>query len=175
MTNYKDTPEGRAVAQKYGDILHLSRPEPSPKHPRMSLGSRAKIFSPFAALRGFDEELSEESARTRLVQKAGLAEEERAALREKLAGLARGQQVTARYFCADPLCQTDPPLGRYQTVTGAFRGVDWAAGVVRLDLAQSRPGPGLEKAHRLDISLEDLAAVDGTGQAEGHSLPAAIP
>ena len=49
MTDWKDTPEGRAAAQKYGDSLPLSRPEPSRKHPRMPLGSRAKIFSPFAA------------------------------------------------------------------------------------------------------------------------------
>ncbi|MBR5965924.1 MAG: hypothetical protein IK015_07420 [Treponema sp.] len=27
----------------------------SPKHPRMPLASRAKIFMPFAALRGFEE------------------------------------------------------------------------------------------------------------------------
>lgn len=60
MAHAKDTPEGRAVAEKYGDILPLSRPEPSRKHPRMALGNRAKIFSPFAALRGFDEELSRE-------------------------------------------------------------------------------------------------------------------
>lgn len=60
MTDAKDTPEGRMVAEKYGDILFLDRPEPSRKHPRMALGNRAKIFSPFAALRGFDEELSRE-------------------------------------------------------------------------------------------------------------------
>lgn len=60
MTDAKDTPEGRTVAEKYGDILHRARPEPSRKHPRMALGNRAKIFSPFAALRGFDEELSQE-------------------------------------------------------------------------------------------------------------------
>lgn len=161
MTNdfAKDTPEGRAVMEKYGDILPLSRPEPSPKHPRMSLGSRAKIFSPFAALRGFDEELSEESARTQLVPRAGLAEEEQAALSAKLAGLARGQQVTVRYFHADPLCQTDPPLGRYRTVTGTVRGVDWTARVLRLDLEGGHAGPGLEKARGLDVSLDALEAV----------------
>ena len=125
----------------------------------MSLGSRAKIFSPFAALRGFDEELSEESARTRLVPRAGLAEEEQAALSAKLAGLARGQQVTVRYFHADPLCQTDPPLGRYRTVTGTVRGVDWTARVLRLDLEGGHAGPGLEKARGLDVSLDALEAV----------------
>ena len=159
MANYKDTPEGRAVMEKYGDILHLSRPEPSPKHPRMSLGSRAKIFSPFAALRGFDEELSQESARTRLVPKAALAEEDQAALAAKLAQLARGQQVTVRYFCSDPLCQTDPPLGRYQTAAGTVRGVDWPARVLRLDLEPGRPGRGVKKARGLDIPLDALESV----------------
>ena len=52
MEDFKNTKEGRAVAQKYSDILHLSRPEPPVKHPRMALSNRAKIFSPFAALRG---------------------------------------------------------------------------------------------------------------------------
>ena len=166
MTNdfAKDTPEGRAVMEKYGDILPLSRPEPSPKHPRMSLGSRAKIFSPFAALRGFDEELSQESARTRLVPKAGLSEEEQADLSAKLAQLARGQRVMVRYFCSDPLCQTDPPLGRYETVTGTVRAVDWAARVLQLDLEPSHTGPGLEKAHRLDSPLENIEALQSYSQ-----------
>ena len=64
MDDYKNSKEGRIVSQKYADILQMERPEPSVKHPRMSLGSRAKIFSPFAALRGFDDELAEEGAQT---------------------------------------------------------------------------------------------------------------
>ena len=91
--------------------------------------------------------------------RAGLAEEEQAALSAKLAGLARGQQVTVRYFHADPLCQTDPPLGRYRTVTGTVRGVDWTARVLRLDLEGGHAGPGLEKARGLDVSLDALEAV----------------
>lgn len=59
--NYKNTPTGRNTAQKYSDIIQLSRPEPSYKHPRMSLQNRAKIFSPFAALRGYDEEIALEN------------------------------------------------------------------------------------------------------------------
>lgn len=56
MADFKNTKEGQNVAQKYADIL--SRPEPPVKHPRMALSNRAKIFSPFAALRGFDDEIS---------------------------------------------------------------------------------------------------------------------
>lgn len=38
---------------KYKDIINMSRPAPS--RPRMDRGNRAKIFAPFAALRGYDE------------------------------------------------------------------------------------------------------------------------
>ena len=36
MADFRNTKEGRNVAQKYADILHLSRPEPPVKHPRMA-------------------------------------------------------------------------------------------------------------------------------------------
>ena len=98
MDDYKNSKEGRIVSQKYADILQMERPEPSAKHPRMSLGSRAKIFSPFAALRGFDDELAEEGAQTLRVPKAELSDEEKAALSAKLATLRRGMAVTVRYF-----------------------------------------------------------------------------
>ena len=44
----------------YEDILHKNRPvhqgdEFSRKHPSMSLKDRAKIFSPFAALKGYED------------------------------------------------------------------------------------------------------------------------
>ena len=51
MADFRNTKEGRNVAQKYADILHLSRPKPPVKYPRMALSNRAKIFSPFAAKR----------------------------------------------------------------------------------------------------------------------------
>lgn len=159
MTDCKDTPEGRAVAQKYGDILTLSRPEPSRKHPRMPLGSRAKIFSPFAALRGFDEELSEESAQTRRVPKAGLSEEEQAALSATLARLTRGDAVTVRYFCPDRLRPENPPVGCYETVTGSVQEVDPAAQLLRLERDAPHRGPGIEKGQRLDIPLQDVEAI----------------
>lgn len=159
MTDWKNTPEGRAAAQKYGDILPLSRPEPSRKHPRMPLGSRAKIFSPFAALRGFDEELSEESARTRRVPRADLSEEEQAALSEKLARLARGDGVTVRYFCPDRLRPENPPVGSYETVTGYVQEVDPAAQLLRLERDAPHQGPGIGKGQRLDIPLEDVEAI----------------
>ena len=70
MEEYKNTPEGRDVTRKYADILALSRPDSAEsrrRHPRMSLENRAKIFSPFAALRGYDEELDAEKQRSQRV------------------------------------------------------------------------------------------------------------
>ena len=104
MDDYKNSKEGRIVSQKYADILQMARPEPSAKHPRMSLGSRAKIFSPFAALRGFDDELAEEGAQTLRVPKAELSDEEKAALSARLAALRRGVTVTT----SNPICFARP-------------------------------------------------------------------
>jgi len=61
--DYKESRQGRENARKYADILNESRPdseESRRRHPRMSLQNRAKIFSPFAALRGYDEQLAKE-------------------------------------------------------------------------------------------------------------------
>ena len=55
MENYKSSKIGQETAQKYGDIIEMERPQTEEslrKHPRMTLQNRAKIFSPFAALRG---------------------------------------------------------------------------------------------------------------------------
>ena len=57
MENYKNSKIGQETAQKYGDIIEMKRPQTEEslrKHPRMTLQNRAKIFSPFAALRGYD-------------------------------------------------------------------------------------------------------------------------
>lgn len=42
---------------KYDDIIHLERPKSA--HPAMPVSDRAKIFLPFAALRGYEEILEE--------------------------------------------------------------------------------------------------------------------
>lgn len=93
MADSKNTKEGRLVALKYADILHLSRPEPPVKHPRMALSNRAKIFSPFAALRGFDDEISSEGASKLLVKKVELSDEEKNNLSDKLLQVKKGMKV----------------------------------------------------------------------------------
>ena len=46
------------MTHKYDDILHLPHPT-STKHPRMPIGDRAAIFSPFAALTGHGAAIAE--------------------------------------------------------------------------------------------------------------------
>ena len=164
MDDYKNTQEGRIVSQKYADILHLERPEPSVKHSRMSVPNRAKIFSPFAALRGFDDELAEEGAQTLRVPKAELSEEEKSALSARLAGLRRGMSVTVRYFQPDLCCPADPPVGRYQTVTGVVQALDPIAKTLRLALEGQPKGPGLEKEKVVTIPFAEIETLQESGE-----------
>ena len=51
------------MLDNYKDIIDLPYPRDDwnflMKHPRMSIANRAKIFSPFAALRGHNEKIAE--------------------------------------------------------------------------------------------------------------------
>ena len=55
----------------YKDIMEAERPKLPPGHPKMDVLNRAKIFAPFAALRGFEERIaSEESSRADVCETA---------------------------------------------------------------------------------------------------------
>ena len=159
MDDYKNSKEGRIVSQKYADILQMERPEPSVKHPRMSLGSRAKIFSPFAALRGFDDELAEEGAHPLRFTKPEPPDEKRPALSASLPPWPRGGTVPVRYFHPVLLCPADPPVGRYQTVTGTVQTLDPVQKTLRLVLDSPHTGPGVEKEKIVILSLENIASL----------------
>lgn len=52
--------------KEYQDIIYKSRPvhdgdEFEARHPRMDRQARAKIFAPFAALKGYEEAINETS------------------------------------------------------------------------------------------------------------------
>ena len=108
----KDTKEGRIVSQKYADLLPLSRPEPI--KPRMSVSNRAKIFSPFAALRGYEEEIAIEGREHTKSQRIELPDERKERIGAKLMQLQKGESITVRYF-------TD---GYYEYLTGKVESVD---------------------------------------------------
>ena len=109
-----NTPEGRAVQSKYGKILHASRPEPPHNHPRMPMSNRAKIFSPFAALRGYEDEIASEGRDHLKGNRIELSEEGKEALNQKISQLWKGQEISIKYF-------TD---GYYEGVVGVLDAVD---------------------------------------------------
>ncbi len=106
--------------------------EPSASHPRMPLADRAKIFMPFAALRGFDDELSE--ARVMMQPKVSLSEEQREEIDGALKALARriaaGEkpEVTARVFREER-----PGWGFAEVYRGAARRVNAAEAALELE------------------------------------------
>ena len=112
MMNYKNTPEGKAVQYKYADLLPLSRPEPI--KPRMSISNRAKIFSPFAALRGYEDEIASEGKDHLKGKQIELSEEQKELLGNKIGQLRKNQLVKVKYF-------TD---GYYEDLPGRVDSVD---------------------------------------------------
>ena len=127
MENYKNSKIGRETAQKYGDILEMERPQTEEslrKHPRMTLQNRAKIFSPFSPLRGYDEQLAAEKQRTERVAKRILTEEEKSALSDRLMQVTKGMTITVRYFKEDTAHPEVPAVGNYITLTGKADRID---------------------------------------------------
>ena len=88
--DYKNTPEGRSVQSKYGKILHASRPEPPHNYLRMPMSKRAKIFSPFAALRGYEAEIASAGRDHLIGNRIELSEEGKQALNQTISQLWKG-------------------------------------------------------------------------------------
>lgn len=158
MADFKNTKEGRLVAQKYADILRLSRPEPPAKHPRMSITNRAKIFSPFAALRGFDDEISNEGASKLLVKKVEISDEEKNTLSDKLLQVKKGMKVVVRYFV-----RTTKNTGKYMSLTGTVVIIDPVYRELKVMQDSDRKAVGIEKELPVVISFDDIADLAGDG------------
>ena len=160
MENYKNSKIGQETAQKYGDILEMERPQTEEslrKHPRMTLQNRAKIFSPFSPLRGYDEQLAAEKQRTERVPKRILTEEETSALSDRLMQVTKGMTITVRYFKEDTAHPEVPAVGNYITLTGKadriFAGVCYKSG-------QKAQGHILKGACRTMIKLENTFVLE---------------
>lgn len=158
MADFKNTKEGRLVAQKYADILHRSRPEPPAKHPRMSITNRAKIFSPFAALRGFDDEISNEGAKKLLVKKLELSDEEKNNLSDKLLQIQKGMKVVVRYFV-----KTTENTGKYMSLTGTVIMIDPVYRELKVMQDSDRKTVGIEKELPVVIPFDAIADLAGEG------------
>lgn len=158
MADFKNTKEGRLVAQKYADILHFSRPEPPAKHPRMSITNRAKIFSPFAALRGFDDEIFNEGASKLLVKKVELSDEEKNTLSDKLLQVKKGMKVVVRYFV-----KATESTGKYISLTGTVVMIDPIYRELKVMQDSDRKAVGIEKELPVVIPFDDISDLAGEG------------
>ena len=137
----RTTEMNQTVEQKYPRAFHGCRPQHalwddfSVRHPKMPLERRAKIFSPFDALRGFN--LAIEDKLRLYVDKRELSEEEQQRLNEaltRLCALTRSRKMTrdrpvratVTFFvpCQDENCGAYGCRGSYETVCGTVRKVD---------------------------------------------------
>lgn len=110
------------MSTEYQDLLCMQRPESGRQ--KMDLSNRAKIFSPFAALRGYEKILkTKEKMR---VNRSLLSEEEGAEIDRKLRTLKKGDWITVTSFCEDPGPDGSGGMaeGEYQTTSGVFSRID---------------------------------------------------
>ena len=83
----------------YEEILLIPSFEPNIKHPRMSIYNRSAQFAPFAALSGFEDEISEVSRTT--TNKIELDDDQKDILNDKINNLKCNERVHIKYFIKD--------------------------------------------------------------------------
>ena len=105
----------------YRDIINLPHHQ-SEKRPHMSLHDGAAQFAPFAALRGYDEEIAETARLTD--ERLELSNEDIALLNEKLHiiidNIKSKPEITVTYFAPDDKKEG----GAYVTKKGNVRRID---------------------------------------------------
>ena len=119
------------------------------KHPNMNVGKRAKIFSPFDALKGFNEAVA--SKEIKYTKRRELCESDCEELNRKISELAelitdssaaKERMITVRvtYFvpCVDPNSEAFMQLGRYVTIEGIVMNVDTVFGRITVDKQRIR-------------------------------------
>ena len=105
----------------YQDILHRQRP--LSRHPKMSVENRAKLFTPFSALRGFDIEILTTERDRLLVPQVTLDSDQEEEIYRILNNLRRGDWVTVSYFV--PVKSVDcQAIGEYAMVSSEVKRVD---------------------------------------------------
>ncbi len=121
---------------KYDDMINL--PRPLSGKPSMPVTDRAKIFQPFAALKGYEELIKEQQKLT--VERRFLSEERREELdimlRKLLRELELGDRprITVVHFIVDRKVSEESgrELGKYAETTGRIRKIDNQEGTLWL-------------------------------------------
>lgn len=134
----------------------MERPHSS--RPHMDLIQRAKIFSPYDALRGFDEAIDAADERMREVKRVDLSDEQKELLSDKLLQVRKGMKVSARYFAPDK----DKNTGNYVNITGVIIRIDPVERTLAIrDRTADTTGGKIEKVPPTVIKFDDLVDVSG--------------
>lgn len=133
----QNNPLSLKETHKYDDIINMSYPlecSDKIKHPRMRVEDRAKIFAPFAALKGYEEAIA---ARERIVvPRIELSEESKEYLDGQLKRieqlLAAGQHpmVTVVYFQRNKAVVED--FGEYIKLTGMVARLEQTSRILQI-------------------------------------------
>ncbi|MGI6256354.1 MAG: hypothetical protein ACOYJZ_12140 [Acutalibacter sp.] len=141
----------------YQDILYRSRP--ISHHPKMSVENRAKLFTPFSALRGFDIEILTKEQDRLLVPPVTLAEDQQELILRILNTLTPGDPIRVTHFVPVKFLG-DQIMGEYVTVQGRFRRVNDAEHLLVLE----------DSAVKLDF-LRELCRITDWSQPGARSFP----
>ncbi|MCD8107068.1 MAG: hypothetical protein LUE20_03770 [Oscillospiraceae bacterium] len=117
----------------FDEIIDMERPwteETLKKHPKMSPQDRAKIFAPFAALRGHSERLGEEDVKLMRSERVELSEDKVEMLSDKLSQVRKGMNITVVNFLPN---EDDGDIGYYVEVTGTVTNIDTVYRVLKID------------------------------------------
>lgn len=134
-----------SAEEKYKDIIDKSwddNPEFFRKHPRMTLEDRAKIFAPFAALRGHSSRLQEEVSKLKRTSRPELSEEELEILSDKMMQVQKGMHVSITCFMPD---NAEENLGYYIEVSGEVDALDPVRRVLRIRTREADATDSKEK------------------------------
>ena len=139
----------------YSDIINMERPEPI--RPKMDLGNRAKLFSSFDALRGFDLALLTKQVERELTTRIALMDDAQELLNRKLRMVRPGDQVTVTYFQLAKVIGGQE-VGAYVTESGEVEEVDPETGTLFLDHAS--------------ILIPDIVRIGNRKDGELYAAPA---
>lgn len=147
-----------AINNNYDDIIDMERPwsrDTLRKHPKMSPQDRAKIFAPFAALRGHSERLSEEDVKLMRCKRTELSEDETAILSDKLLQVRKGMTVTVTYFQPD---SENGEIGFNITAAGTVTGIDVIYRTLKINTGRTNEKGAVDDV----IKFDDLLDISGS-------------
>ncbi len=132
----------------FDDIINIReyRSEESLKSfPRMERKERAKIFSPFAALRGYEDATKEEERKSKRSKRTYIAEVERAMINERLSTLTKHDIVKATYFKEE-----NRGIGEEKTIEAEFQALSEDRSSIIL----------ISNSEKITIRLKDLLSLE---------------